>query len=119
MAPHARPRHRVWDVPLIPFQADLIDFLCQRKERGQCLEEPFSDEHDGALFRVNAIGPGKEVIADLHIAVRSGDAIWLADALTGDSDPISSSIRPIGSVPVSSWLQNPVGRRPMTMTLSA
>jgi hypothetical protein len=81
------PDHRVWDVPLLPFRADLIDFLRERKERDQCLEEPFSDDHDWSLLRVNAIAPGKEVIADLYIAVRSRDAIWLADALTGDSDP--------------------------------
>src|ERR1700722_16237235 len=87
-----------WDADLLPQSAGCgtflcshsvrtsCDFLCQRKERDQCLEEPFSDDHDWGLFEVNAVGPGKDAIVDFRIAVRSRDAIWLADALTGTGD---------------------------------
>jgi hypothetical protein len=76
--------------PLLPPVAGLIDYLCQRKEWGQCREEPFSDDHHRGLFGVNPIGPGKQAITDFHFDIprpRDEESIRLDEVFMGDSDP--------------------------------
>ena len=62
---------------------------CRRKEWVQRLQEPFRDDHDRNLFGVNAVGPDKKVVVELHVSTgsRSGESMWLDQALPGDWYP--------------------------------